>query len=274
MVLESIISPERAEKEPWELFFVGALYSSIAIFLSLFIFGEKEISLVMVFLTVLAATILMYQTLKFEEKKDESLLPEKTLLREHSKALLFFTFLFMGLVVSFALWYVFLPDGLANNVYSTQISAINAVNNIQGQAVGTGTISRILANNLKVLFFSLFFSFFYGMGAIFILTWNASVVGAATGMFISNALAAATGSHFTIITLGLTRYLIHGIPEVGAYFVGGLAGGIISVAIIQKTTSWTQFRKVLGDAGWLVLVAVVMLILSALLEVYVTPIFF
>ena len=33
--------------------------------------------------------------------------------------------------------------------------------------------------------------------------------------------------------IGMTRYMTHGIFEILAYFIGGLAGGLISVAIIR-----------------------------------------
>ena len=44
--------------------------------------------------------------------------------------------------------------------------------------------SEIFINNMGVLFLCIIFSFLYGAGAIFILTWNASVIAAAIGSFI------------------------------------------------------------------------------------------
>jgi len=40
MVLESIIDPFKAEKKPWEMFFIGIFYSSLAVILSLWIFRD------------------------------------------------------------------------------------------------------------------------------------------------------------------------------------------------------------------------------------------
>ena len=90
MVLESLVNPIKAERQPYEMFFIGLLYASIAIFLSIWIFKEYS-SLVMVFLTVFAAVPLMYNTLKLEEKKDIEISGERKLLREHGKALKFFS---------------------------------------------------------------------------------------------------------------------------------------------------------------------------------------
>ena len=58
MVLEMLISPRKAERTPWELFFLGLVYASVAVLLSMWIF-QDDIGLVMVFLTVLACTYLI-----------------------------------------------------------------------------------------------------------------------------------------------------------------------------------------------------------------------
>ena len=181
------------------------------------------------------------------------------------------------------MWYVFLPEQIPQKVFQSQISTINQINNPlnqgTGMIVGSQAFFKILLNNVKVSFFSLFFSFFYGLGAIFILTWNASVVGVATGIYIRNLLNMAfakTGFislsvYFSSISVGLFRYMIHGIPEIAAYFISGLAGGIISVAVINKKSNNQEMIQVLKDAGWLFLISLVILVIAAFLEVYVTP---
>ena len=102
MVLEGIINPAKAEKNPWEMFFIGILYSSIAIIVSLILFKEYS-SLFMIFFTVLASVPLIYWTIKLEEKKDLMIHDERLLIKEHGKALAFFVWLFLGFVVSFTL---------------------------------------------------------------------------------------------------------------------------------------------------------------------------
>ena len=92
MVLESLITPQKAEKEWWELFFIGFLYASIAIFLSLWIF-EQYASLVMVFLTVTASVPLMYNTMRYEEHEDIVCEKESQRMIDHAKILKIFSFI-------------------------------------------------------------------------------------------------------------------------------------------------------------------------------------
>ena len=69
MVLESLFNPFTPAKKSWHLLVLGFFYGSIALFLSLWIF-EEYASLVLVFLSVMAALPMFYGILKAEEEKD------------------------------------------------------------------------------------------------------------------------------------------------------------------------------------------------------------
>jgi len=284
MVLEEIMSVFSAEKKPYELFFIGILYSTVAIFLSLWIFRNYA-SLVMVFLTVIACIPLVYNAIKLEEEKDIKIEKETTLLKEHSKVLAFIMFLFLGITVSFAVWYVILPPDLVQLLFHSQTETIAGINSyVSGKAsVNSFTIfSKILFNNIKVLTFCILFAFIYGFGSIFILTWNASVIGVAIGNFIRVNVGAYVNSvglikaatYFQVFSLSLLRYFTHGIPEIIAYVIGGIAGGIISIAIMKGDFKNKGFEKVLFDSSELITISLLFLLVAAFIEVYVTPILF
>lgn len=279
MVLESLITPKGAERHPLTLFLFGLLYSSIAIFLGLWIFRDQA-SLVVVFLTVFACIPLMVRTMKYEEKKDLILKKEVSMLVHHKKVINYFIFLFLGIVFGYSLWFLLLPPTTVQTLFSTQLATINAINNrVTGDAASAGLFFGILMNNLKVMLFCLFFAFFYGAGAIFILTWNASVIAAAIGSFVRNNIgeyASQLGwikvaGYMHIFSLGLLRYLTHGLFEILAYFIAGIAGSLISVAVIRHNVFDENFNLVLKDAGWLIIIALIVLLMAGLVEVYVTP---
>ncbi len=305
MVLELLIGPKKAARKPWDVFFLGMLYASVAMFLSVVIFREQA-SIVMVLLTVIASLPLVHRTFAREERADNILVGEKAIMKEHWQALKFLTLLFVGFVVAFSLWYVFLPDTMVQTSFNSQIQTIQAINarvaavqSATGHVVNNNIIStantvssavsssgglffQILTNNVKVLLFAIFFAFFYGAGAIFILTWNASVIAAAIGSFVRNNIGdyasqagwVQVGGYFHTFSLGFLRYFVHGIPEIFAYFVGGLAGGIISFAVIRHDLGTDNFKKIMVDAVDLIMLAFFVLIVAGVLEVYVTPQFF
>lgn len=283
MVVESLLFPLKAEKKPWEMFFMGFLYASVGLLLSLWIF-KNEASLVMVFMITLASLPIFYNTIKLEESKDMVMDKESAILREHNKAISFFMYMFVGVTVACAVWYVLLPTQTINVLFDKQVGTIQTINNnVSGNVIsGLGTFWKIFFNNFKVLAFSILFALIYGAGAIFILTWNATVIGAAIGNFIRSNLSTYTaslglleeGNYFHVFSLGLLKYSLHGIPEIAAYFYGGLAGGILSVALIRKHYSSQKFNTIMTDFSELVLIAVGFLIAAAFIEVYITPILF
>ncbi len=296
MVLEMLINPRRAERSPWEMFFLGLVYSSVSIFLSFYIFRQYA-SIAMVFLTTLACTYLIQGTLRREEKKDTVIPHELALLKEHGKALSYFMFLFLGFVVAFSFWYIALPHGFSSQVFNAQectIASINSVS-IEGCATASGVgaasgaalssvdaFGRIFMNNLRVLLFVLVIAFFYGAGSVFILAWNATVIAAATGAFVRTALSSAAttiglqgvASYFSSYSIGLLRYLTHGGLEILAYFIVALAGGIISVAVARHSSDSHRFRAVLMDSVDLIALSVGALFLAAVVEVFITPLIF
>ena len=285
MVLESLITPFKAEKRPAGLLLLGAIFCSVAIFLSLWIF-KSQASLVMVFFTAFASMPLVYNTVIMEEEKDLEGMEEKWLLKEHGKALRAFIFLFIGATIAFSFWYLLLSSGTITTLYQAQSATINAINSkITGNlsfSANMAFFSKIFLNNVKVLIFCILFSFVYGSGAIFILMWNASVIGAAIGNFMRSELAKIAqlvgidrlAHYFQIIGMGLFKYSIHGIPEILAYFIGGLAGGIIGIAVIKHDFGTTKFEHILLDSADLLLLSLGVLFIAALLEVFVTPLVF
>ncbi|MFH1590374.1 MAG: stage II sporulation protein M [archaeon] len=283
MVLEAIINPLKAEKHPAMMILYGFGFCSVALLLSWWIFKDHA-SLVMVFLTTIVCIPLIYNTIRMEEEKDESILEEALILKEHFKALLFFSALFFGFVLAFALWFVVLPGGTTASLYSVQIDTFMRISGgITGNASQQITsFFSILVNNVKVLFFCILFAFVFGFGAIFILAWNASVIGAAIGTSIRAGLAKASlltgftaaGEYFTVISVGLTKYVLHGIPEIGAYFTAGLGASIISVAIARHSLDPEKFKRVMLDATDLILISFILVLVAAFIEVFITPIFF
>jgi uncharacterized membrane protein SpoIIM required for sporulation len=224
----------------------------------------------------------MYYAIKNEEEKDLHIKGFRRLLKEHTKALTYFMFLFLGFIVAFSFWYIVFADG--NQNFRAQIETyciinkpayfdecvseygVSHVSKTTAFLTAKEKIVNIFANNIYVLIFTLVFSLLFGAGAIFILAWNASVISAAIGIFSESNLAQ--------LPLGLMRYMIHGVPEIGSYFAGALAGGIISIAVIRHDIHSEKFWIILQDSLNLVILSVVLLFVAALIEVFITPVLF
>jgi len=287
-MLEMLINPKKAERRPWEMFFIGLFYASLSIILVTWIFSQDAVlsrysGILVVTFTVMFSMPFVYFTLRLEEKKAAlNSTGEVSLLREHEKAIKVFLWLFLGFVVAFSFWYIVLPSSENFRAQIETYCLINRPSNFDAclKQYGIGESSSITAdavtnterlflifsNNIYVLIFTLLFSLLFGAGAIFVLAWNASVIAAAIGIF--------TKSNLSALPLGLLRYMLHGLPEVASYFVVALAGGIVSVSVIKHEVGTEKFWQVLQDALDLIIIAVAILFLAALIEVFITPILF
>lgn len=280
MILDFIYSPKKAEKKPWLMLFVGMFYAGVSIPMAYFV-DKAHSSMIMVFLTVIASMPFIYNIIRYEENKDERINDERILLKEHSKALEAFVFLFIGMVIAFSIAKGFLPNELASKLFSAQDETIQNI--ISGNASVKGSFLGILFNNINVLFLCIAFSFIYGLGAIYILTWNASVLGTAIGNFLSSNLAKISHlagfekgvGYFKVFSCGyFIRYLPHGLLEILAFFIGGLAGAIVSVAVVRKTFGTKRFANIIYDSSDLILISLAVVVLAAIIEVFVTPVLF
>lgn len=286
-MLEMLVNPKKAERNSWEMFFIGLFYASLSFLLVNWIFAQDPVlmkysGILIVTFCVMFSIPFMYYTIKNEEEKDLKIEGFGRMLREHSKALLCLLWLFLGFVVAFAFWYiVFYSGGQSFRAQIETYCMINKPNNfndcvaqygVEGVTKTTAFLTAkekivsIFANNIYVLIFTLVFSLIFGAGAIFILAWNASVIAAAIGIFSKSSLIN--------LPIGVLKYMIHGIPEIGAYFIGALAGGIISIAVIRQDIKNEKFWSILQDSLNLLIIAVVILFLAALIEVFITPILF
>ncbi len=270
MVLEVLVNPKKVSGKPWEMFFIGAVYSLVGLALGYWVF-RSYVSLVMVTFTAIVSIPFIREAINNSSPTGSS--PQGRLLDKYGATISMFTFLFLGFVTSFVVSFILLPGGMVSDIFRAQLEAIVAVRTTAtGNFVsGMSATFLILINNLKVLLFCLFFSLLYGTGAIFILSWNASVMGAAIGDLIRESFDRGLGSIFLAVPLSLAAYFVHGLPEIIAYFIGGIAGGILSVSLMRDGFRGGNFRRTAWDSLNLVAFALIILLLAAFIEVFVSP---
>ena len=286
-MIESLINPKRSEKGPWKMLFVGLLYASLSLLLTHWFFSNDAVlneysGMIAITFCVMFSLPFMYFIIKREEKEDEHIEGFLGVWKAHSDALYAFLWLFLGFIIAFSFWNIVLQDSDLFNAQIETYCAINKPGNVaqcvsthslMGKSIsmlGSSTQSSrffsILENNAYVMIFTLIFSLIFGAGAIFILAWNASVISTAVGIF--------TKYQISEIPLGIARYMIHGFPEIAAYFITALAGGIFGVDILRNGLKSKTFIRVLENSIILIFIALVILIFAALIEVYFTPILF
>ena len=283
-MLESMINPKRVEKGPWKMFFIGIVYASLSLLLVHWFFsGDAVLSkfsgMIVVTFCVMFSLPFMYFIIRTEEKQDEVTEGFRGVWHVHKDAIYAFMWLFLGFIVAFSFWYIILGNSFLFNAQIETYCSINSPGSVEdcvsrydignpatGSVTGFERIKSILINNIYVMIFTLIFSLIFGAGAIFVLAWNASVISAAIGIF--------TRYKLMDIPLGIARYMIHGFPEIAAYFITALAGGIFGTGILRNGIKDKKFLRVLENVILLLFIAIIILIIAAVIEVYFTPLLF
>jgi stage II sporulation protein M len=285
-MIEMIINPKTAEKSSWRMFFVGLLYATLSLLLTHWFFSadpalSKYSGMIVVTFCVMFSLPYMYYMIKIESEEDEQIEGLFAIWKTHSDVIYGFMWLFLGFVIAFSFWNIVLGNSNLLNAQIETYCMINSPHDIDscvtkysidqysagtGAATNTTRLFAIFTNNIYVMIFTLIFSLIFGAGAIFVLAWNASVISAAIGIF--------TKYQISDIPMGVFRYMIHGFPEITAYFITALAGGIFGASVLRHGPKDKRFLRVIENVALLLFMAIIILIAAAFIEVYFTPLFF
>lgn len=260
MVLERLIGVKEALKDPLKTFILGVIISLVSLFVAYSVFTEST-GLFTIIIITMAMTPLMNRLLHYEEKEDEEMMERSTFFQRYHDVIISFIALFSGMILAMSLSFVLLPEHVAERVFDEQINEINI---IRGKFDFQNKFLEIFLNNASVLMLSFLFSFLFGSGAVFILSWNASVLAAAIG------LISKTSGGVKAVPAAVMMFLPHGSFEIGAYFIGAIAGGLVSAVIMRKKS--LKFWLVIRDAITLLLLSFIFLIIGGIIETFIVMI--
>ncbi len=261
-MLETLMSVRDAVKNPWHMIIFGVVISLISVGVSYLVFPESA-GLLTVFLITIISAPFMLKLHGYEEASEEGKVRKVSLasrinpisaFSRQSEIFVIYSAFFVGVIIALTASFIFLPDAVVEKTFGDQINQIGEIGAIFGNLAAQGAFGQILVNNLIVLSVSFVFALLFGIGAIFILAWNASVLSVAIGL-----VAKSSGVPAAVIT-----FLPHGVFEIAAYFVAGIAGGIISIAVSRRGTK--EFGAVVEDMLVMMVLSVVLVTIGAYIE--------
>jgi uncharacterized membrane protein SpoIIM required for sporulation len=259
MVLEKIITLREALRNPLQLFIASSLISIVSLIISILVF-PRAIGLFTTFLITLALAPFMLNLVKYEEAKEEELIAKRkevNLLQFHKNALILYAVFFAGISLTYSIIFIMLPESVVERIFYEQLEEIKL---IRGEFVGTfEKFSMIILNNLGVFILAFLLSLLFGVGAIFVLTWNATILASAIGIVAKN-FGGIKG-----LPIGILTFLPHGIFEITAYFIAALAGGILSSALTKRHSRF--LKKIFQDTLWFLFFGIICLLIGAIIEV-------
>jgi len=263
MVLESIFPVKKVIRNPVEMFIFSMIITFASIYLADMIFpGVSTGKIITLFITV-GMTPMIYGMFKEEEEVEREQAEHKIhkkFLDRHDEAIWSFTFFFLGVFIAIFLVSILSPEEYVTSIFNDQLTEIERVTSISGSFNISNILNIIVMNNLRVMALSFVLSFLIGSGAVIILAWNASILALYLASFVRKGLI----TEFVVRTVAL---IPHAPIEILAYFLAGIAGGIISVGLIREKIFSKEFFLVFRDSLILLALAVIAVFLGAFIEV-------
>ena len=277
MVLERLVPENFAEKKLWYAFFFGVVYSIIGIFVASLLFPSDP-SLVAVAFTaiLLIPTIRRIYSIEERQIKDERKFSFKAIWKNQNDFVKFYLLIMLGIFIVYSISAIILPSFQINSLFRDQLE-LRGAGAVDGKAIGGITFSQnlfwsLFANNIVVLVACVIMSFLTGDGAIFLLTWNASLWGTIFGVTARNA--GFVSNIHPIIFFGLILLIVlpHAFLEMLGYIFGAISGGLMSsdIELEQGESRKEQYQgKFWKTVLYILIIALIIIIIGALVETYV-----
>ncbi len=272
MVLEHIFPEDWLENKGRYAFILGVAYSIIGVLIAAVIFPGDP-ALVAVGFTSLLILPELYKIFDVEERKEavEQHFTLSELYKDDIELVKIYIFLFLGILIVYAVGTILLPDLHTNSLFREQLE-IRYGQGFSGQAVkfSGGLFWDLLKNNFMVMIACFLLALLTGDGGIFLITWNASVWGTIFGLTAKKATVAA-GATNPFIYFGIIMGVVfpHMITEAISYFLAAISGGLISKDVILEQFESHRFWEVFLFNLYLLLFAFVFLLLGAGIETWV-----
>ncbi|NIO44295.1 MAG: hypothetical protein GTN36_01950 [Candidatus Aenigmarchaeota archaeon] len=247
-MIDKLLRANLIQKKPWYGIILGFLFASLGIIFASLIF-RTDPSFPAIFLTTLAAAPLIVKLIKSEKQ-------QKSILRRHEKIIEVYFYLFFGMTIAFAVFNAFLPDYISSSIFSEQLNKFST-----GYFTGQSQLFfEIILNNLGLVLFFFILSLFYGSGSMFLLTWNSSILGVMWGNILKVSLYMMDPLNFVQNVFFIFPFLL---PEIEAYFLASVAGGIVSVNLDNKK----KLETAMNDSLIFLLLSIVLIVIAGGIEV-------
>lgn len=275
MVLEDLFESAGLRHRPFRAFIYGSLFTFLAFVMALFFFRDS-VSVAMVLITTLLLVPTLTLMLKTEEKI-ESKYGLKHFFHNHKDIFEVYLFGFIGVFLAFVIIGAGLHDRpeLYDQVFSFQITFLSKDQGVSAESVkmfvdnaykpSIDRAAGIFTHDLLILIICFVLSFFYGATAVFLIILNGSVF-ASFVLFVVKVLAQNVMQGVQAFAF----FLIHLLPEVSGFLVAAIAGGVVSKAVMHEKKGSVHFKNVFKDATVLLGIAILLVLVGVVLEVFVT----
>jgi len=275
MVLEDLFNPGWVRHRPYLALIFGFFFTFVAFLLS-YLFFRSSISVSMVFLTTFLLIPTLIMLLRMEEQVERKF-GLKHFFHNHKDIFEVYLFSFLGVFIAFVVLGLATYNDAStfDQLFDFQSRFLRFEQGVSSETVQSfvagdvkppvGGFIEIFSHNLIVVLICFVLSFLYGASAIFLIILNGSVFASFIVIVIKSICENASHG---IQAFGFL--MVHLLPEVSGFLIAAIAGGVVSKAVLYERKGSKAFKNVFKDATVLMLIAVGLVLVSAVLEIVVT----
>ncbi len=268
-MLEQLYPLNVLEKNPWLGFLIGFSYGIIGIGISILLFPEDP-----ALVAVALIALITYPTISRLMKQEEAIESQKEefsifiFFKDHRHVFVLYLLFFIGVLLSFSLFSLFMPSLATNHIFENQINVLYGASS--GKATfSVGLFMDLLRNNFVVLTVIFITAFVLGDGGLFLVIWNASVWGTIFGNLAKHAALNINMSPVLTFLLILVIVTPHMMLEAFAYIASATTGGVISKAVVYEKLFSKRFNFIVVNTIISLIFALLVMILAVGVETYV-----
>jgi uncharacterized membrane protein SpoIIM required for sporulation len=265
MVLEQLFKIKQIQKNYFNIFMLGFIFSELGILASFVAFRGSVGIMSLAFISVISMPFLLSLIdVKNRRFSDDGFI--KNVFENNSNIFDSYIFLFLGIFLSYLLYALFMPEMSVRFYFREQLDATFGP---AGYALTTSQpFLRLFNNNIFILFIFFILSIVFGAGSILFLVWNSSAWGTALGYHIKvRGYGVSLLGKLSVVI----KFLPHLVLEASAYLFAIISGVIISQAFYSKELSGSKKQKLIFQGGFLFILSLIILIIAAIVE---TALFF
>ncbi|MFH1054187.1 MAG: hypothetical protein V1740_07245 [Candidatus Woesearchaeota archaeon] len=261
--------------------YIGFFFTLISFIASIILFHKSNVrhlvGISTILFTVVLTTPITLRLFQYEELIERK--SSKYFLKKHRGIIDFFIYYFIGVFVMFFIMSLFFPglvfseNQLFGQNYEDVVPASSLSRLPPPPAPNqTAHILSILKNNIYIMVLSFILSLFYGSGALFLIILNASVFASSFTDIIRLKIPAGAGfvSAYSYIFCNLSVFFFHMLPEIASYLIAAIAGGVFASAITREKFFSNKFNIVAKDSLILLGIAILLLIVSSIIEINIS----
>lgn len=274
MVLERVFDPKEVRERPLVAQYMGVVYVLLSFIVSNIIWRHSPLFVGVS--TIILALVLTLPTLRSFLRSEEKALEKSSHLAAHRPVIIFYLHFFIGVFLTFFVLSLAFPDAVMSetqlNGKDNEIATLDVTLPPPPSLNGESELWIILRNNLLITFVCFLLSIMYASGGLLLILIHASIFSHTIAAVITAQFNAAASllSQFSLLFCHLSVLSLHMIPEMVAYFIAAVAGGIFAKSLIHHHLHDVVFRRGLKTGTALLALAGVFLVLGSLTEVYLS----